>query len=441
MRLALIASYIALSPVYWLPGISQTTVAQLKIAVVFVLLVTSADILRSINKTTALLIVALAATSLCSFISLGVSDTSLLSPAYRSIDFIEPILWIVVIASVPERDGVRLIHSVRFALIVFFMIALYPLAARLGIAPDIAVPDESIERLGESFSYLIGVRTVSAAGFNTGHTGWGPAVAFGCLALATILIHTKGRSLGEQRSAMAVLVMGTVCVVAVGARAASLALVVIVAIWFLSSSRTRVSLVLGAVLISALSFFVDFSALVPDRLLKMSAAGDIFSVLDDLSTGRLSTYVSGALDFVSSPLTGVGTDEARVVLRSGLEIVAIHNVWLRIAAEGGLVMLVPALWTMWLVVSAALKVPAEQTAAREISDGLPDFRHVIGFGLLLSFFEPSVIFGSFNNSVIFWTAVALAARPGVHPRAKASEPTIAAPRKLNVESDRAPAGL
>ena len=177
---------------------------------------------------------------LCTFGTLvAISVTSSTAEALeRARDFLQPLLWIVVINSIHAYYQYRFVNLLRFFLTIFFLLSLYPLGAKLGIFKTIAVSPELIALYPDDLSYLVGKLTVASAGFNTGSTGWGSAIASGSLMLAATLFHHR-QGTSARCQAFAVLALGLIATVAVEARGASLMMLVSCGLWGLSSARSQ----------------------------------------------------------------------------------------------------------------------------------------------------------------------------------------------------------
>lgn len=112
-----------------------------------------------------------------------------------------------------------------------------------------------------------------------------------------------------------------------------------------------------------------------------SNINSIYSSFNWLSAGRLDHYVFGIERFIDCPLFGCGLGE---VDYHGLEI---HNVYIRILAEGGLILFT----VMMIPVFFLVRTPTN-----------PFFRVTLISALIGGFFEPNFIFGNFGISIPFW---------------------------------------
>lgn len=435
--MALLTSiYLAIAPIYWLPGLSPSILSLAKMAMFALLAGFTVVSNRYWKYTSSEMIVCLAIASIFAFLS--ISFTSPLGSAVAvTRNIIEPLIWTLIIFSIPAL-GWRgpTTALVRNALFIFLALSFYPLLASIGLVPDVPVPRSLVAvraEAGEGRDYLYEALRASTAGFNGARTGWGMGLALTLLALACIVRASNGAR--ARLMSYVIFACALVDTLVVEARGGTLGTLAAGAFMCLSDRNERRLIIPLTIclLIGLLAF--DVSSLLPERFFAdlSGTTRDWFSIIDAVSTGRLSTYVAAFELFGTSPLVGVGPSNAIIELRGGLENVAIHNVWLRALAEGGLLLIVPMLVVTVLIVRCIgfrprpVPAPARGPAKRHgtaagrppapprRSGSLPmlqpvDWRPVIVCGLVFGMIEPGAVFGSFNNNLAFWTAVAATLR-------------------------------
>jgi len=169
-----------------------------------------------------------------------------------------------------------------------------------------------------------------------------------------------------------------------GGRSGLLILVIAIYLLYFAKLKTKNILLLSL-------FFIMFiwlshlmaSHLRLDRLYnaEWSNTNSIYLSLNWFSAGRLDQYMFGIERFIECPLIGCGLGE---VDYHGFEI---HNVYIRLLAEGGLILFTIILIPIFYILST----PAN-----------PFFRAVLISALIGGLFEPNLIFGNFGISIPFW---------------------------------------
>ncbi|CAM2066572.1 O-antigen ligase family protein [Sulfidibacter corallicola] len=121
------------------------------------------------------------------------------------------------------------------------------------------------------------------------------------------------------------------------------------------------------------------------------------------SSGRVDGYILGFELLLDRPLTGYGFGQVDL-RRFGFEYQTIHNVWLKMACEAGIIY--PVVFSMILYfISMRLRrirlyFPNEHEQAF-----LQNLSLVVPSAIIVAMFSPNAIFGSFQNSAIFWGIV------------------------------------
>lgn len=387
------ALYTSFACVYWFPGLPSGLLAQMKLAAFAGLILLALPRLQRPSRSQAVLLASLAVAALAAF--LAVLRTSDLAAAVgRARDFIEPMLWISALSSLSIAGREIFVRRLTQFLALLLTLATYPIMAHYNLVPDLMVPAEFFTQYGARYAGFVGKVRVSSAGFSGGATGWGAPIAFATLLLASSVNRAGTRWI----SSLAVLFIGGFSIALIGARGASLALVISALGWALLTRGSRVAGILILVSFTVASTLLDWRAVLPERFFKDASSFDLVSRLNYVSTGRITTYISGFEQFLSSPLFGVGVARATITING--EALQVHNVWLRSAVEGGLILLLPT-----LAIGATLIALLASQRGPTSSVSLPNARPVVIAGLIVSMFEPSTIFGAFNNNVLYWTAI------------------------------------
>lgn len=327
--------------------------------------------------------------NIISFILNGSSDQAL----YQAITFLAPMAWILAIHCLNQNQIQKFKRIIEIPLAIIGVAVLYALLAKFSLVENFQTPIGNLELDNHQFEGY-GRLSVSASGFNFGRTGWGTGTGMALVLLASLLIARDRFWTG-----VTVLILAILAPAAMGARGAALSAI---AAFIVAISISRISLYIkvciAVALIVLLPLSLDYfwlSGLISERFFNFQAHGDLFTVIDEATTARLTTWVHGFSNFIFNPVIGVGVEESRVILQTG-EVVGIHNVWIGFLSEGGLLAFVPA---VSIFIYCIMRVWPHH-----------EYRALVVFSGVLSLFEPSVIFGTFGNQVPFWTAVGLSLR-------------------------------
>lgn len=384
---------VGIAPIYWLPGIPMPLLDIFKhgsFVLAAALVIVHFLKTKDVPFACATVFIAFGLASLAS-VFVFVANGSRSNALTMALEFIYPMIWVVVIAAITRSLGERIIARVQIALSITSLAALYIFLAGRGLGPDFRLPLEGLNLLEENIDGFMRA-SASSVGFAYGRTGWGLGAGSALILLGSLLVSQRRAALG-----LTVFLFAIVSLSALGARGSTLAAlgaVSIAVIGLKHFGRFRLLLYLLGAAVAVLSFrWFANAGLVSDRFFRTTSSGSLFERVDALTTGRLTTWVHGIETFVQNPLIGAGPKAAFVTKWTG-EQNTVHNVWIKLAAEGGLIVLIPAV---------TIAIWAFGTTWRAAA-----FRPLLVFVGVLSFVEPSVVFGTFGNNTVFWTAVGIA---------------------------------
>lgn len=392
-RFFLIAAFVlvATAPIYWLPGFPLPVLTAIKTAafvsaVGLAFLVTGA---RFIQLGTAFPFIVAATSNFIAFLINGSTEYG----AYQAFIFLAPMAWVLALRSLNRGQASILLKYLPLSLALIALAAFYAFLAKFSLVPDLRPPLEGLHLTERQIS-AIQRAGVSVSGFNLTRTGWGTGTGMALILLGSMLIGRKRQGLG-----LLVLGLAVLAPAAMGGRGAALggmAAFALAVITLRPLGSLRIWLVLGMAIIPvvAIDFLVSIGVL-SERFFNTRSNADWFFVIDELTTGRLSTWVNAIGNFAKSPLYGVGVEESLTIRYTG-QVVGVHNVWLGLLSEGGLMAFLPAAFIfLWCA---------------RILWRFFEFRALLVFVTVVSMVEPSVVFGTFGNQLPFWTAVGLAMR-------------------------------
>ena len=150
------------------------------------------------------------------------------------------------------------------------------------------------------------------------------------------------------------------------------------------------------------------------------------NVLNDISSGRVYGAMIALERALESPLIGHGFGN---VTLKGTEI---HNLWLKLFVEAGLLLplllayLVYRVFRMVLKKRAVLKREAGVSYAHRYQYAcLRAYEAILLMGLLMSMLEPRALLGSYQLSVLWWCAIGCIAAMRVQPIQQSGQVPVA----------------
>lgn len=151
------------------------------------------------------------------------------------------------------------------------------------------------------------------------------------------------------------------------------------------------------ILLSVFTFYIeDFAEVLRiDRI----ESGVNASTLDDFSANRIVGFRYGIERWLESPFFGAGYINVSYegVILEGMDI---HNFWIKMLAEYGIIPIIFYLIFVFQIVRSASQFKLRGKDSRIV------FLVLVG-GLFTTMFEPNAIFGSFQNSAIWWFCAAI----------------------------------
>lgn len=421
----LLAVYLGLAPVFWWPGVSDGVmgVAKLSLVALAVAFVWSGSLANRQFALPGGLLGAAGLIALSVASSFAIAQADVMDSVLRMKDFLLSYimawtLWLCCRSAVDTRRVV-----VASASIIAIHSALVVSSRFLGV-PAWSGPAHFI------------ASELWISGFSQARTGWSGSVA---LYIPLLLLPAFDRSLAIVPRVLAVLGAAACAVsqVIVSGRAGMLATVV--GVGYLCVQRGLRIWLLAVVGVCAL-----WAAVNPEYLYEQLRLGQGEmavvqgqSELDALSTGRISAYATAFDLFLQHPLTGHGFGGVEL---DGREI---HNVWLRLFVEGGLLLGLMSLAVVGTVMRNAYRL-AQTGLQSSVATG--DSQQLFGraltatllTGFVVSMFEPRFLLGAFQYGAVWWAVAGIAAASvGARGDAHAPEESAGgrlAPRPANLMS-------
>ena len=388
----LVAAYLGLAPVYWLPFVNPALVRAGKgILLVLALLV------WFIGRPASGLALPRGLLGPAGFVGLAVlavpgmyqaGDLSLAVEFLVDVALSALFLWLLFSMQIKGHDTFRVFAAGMAVLSVF---AVLPVTSALLGVPRFQSPFD--------------LAPFRSTGFGAGRTGWANALSlYVPLALAAVLVDKR-----RARTALASLVAIVMAQVVSGGRTGLLLSLFSIAVFVvLCGSRSvravGVALIVIATLTILLSGTLRGIAVVAaaDQLRLGDGRGRVtFALLDALTSYRLRGYVTALELIAERPLAGYGFESVRIPVPTLDHDVEIHNVWLKFAVYCGV------LFPLYLLLMVVAVVRPAIRTARKPEDGkrravVTAYSLVLLSGVGVTMVEPAALVGAFQNSALWW---------------------------------------
>lgn len=396
-----IAFYLAISGVYWAPGISPAFLSTLK-AIIFTAATAYGLIsYRFIPNNVKGLIGSLFAIGVFVFITnLFTSEIWVATDSAR--DFWEPALWIIALSGVRKEHYQDLFRYMGVFMIFSTVIYLAPLLVHWGLIPNHLAPDTLINssEIASNFDHWDFKASIAGGGFAAQSTTWGVSATLTGLFAASLLLRGMKPTFGQHVRASLTVFIFAGSAAAVSSRGGTFTLLFLWAMALLFNTKNIKSSLLVLTMLFIVVLIAFDSVVAEDFFRNLEFNSFNEASLAQLTTGRVLTYAYALSIFSTSPLTGVGQVTA-IHPEWNLQI---HNTYLRILAESGIFSFIFLLMIIRKLINDMFK-NSKRFAVSPSFENLPNVNLVVIAGFILALVEPNVIFGSFNANIIFWTSV------------------------------------
>lgn len=386
--LILWTGYLCLAPVYWLPGISINLLYAFKFILIASAVSLSFIYLLTIGKLTFPRgIIGLGGFILIIFVSMpALMQTDSALALKRIQDYFlgySTFFAAFALSAAKISFNKPLFFS---ALFISVLCSLVTASAALGV-PSFTSPS------------AFGSVDLAISGFSGLRTGW--SIGTGLYLSALFFIIPPNRNFRWVLTILVVLcffqIVGSQ--VAVGGRSGLVMSLAIISVYFWKYMPKSILLIIGLVFFLFVSTHIDYLA-EHLRFDRISSSSNQTDALNHFSAGRIGTYIFAFEKFFESPLTGHGFGNVQI---HGIDI---HNLWLRMLAEGGLFL--PLLFLLFIykaLKSSRFSVQKNDIAGRQLEYDRFILQLIIWSGILASLFEPNTLLGTFQNSCIWWVSL------------------------------------
>jgi hypothetical protein len=247
---------------------------------------------------------------------------------------------------------------------------------------------------------------LTVSGFSALRTGWSNALSF-YVTPVFILLLTRRKKVAVWKIGFCFAIIGMIVVgqFVVGGRAGIISSLFSIfwMLWSLGKKKIFFSLVLMGVISSVYLINADIAShLRLDRVLDSSSNN--VKTIDHFSAGRISNYLFAVDKWLESPVFGHGYGNVQVK-DSG----EIHNLWLRLLAEGGIFLFGAFLYFCFRVMKDVFfnnEIKRQPNIKNRFHRTIKNlFWVVLIQGFILSMFEPRILMGSFQVSALWWIVI------------------------------------
>lgn len=390
--------YLGLAPIYWLPGISFELLGLVKI----ILFVVAAGLLflagivgdRARLPTGLLGPAGLGLSLLATTGGIFQSEMALAINVTKDYLLVFSTLWMFYLLAQMNLDAEKILIGAS-TLVALACVPVF--ASKYLGGPDFAGPPQFV------------AEHLWISGFSSLRTGWSNGIALYVAPLLLVMVRPMSYAwLPRSFAALGVCAI-ILSQITVAGRAGMLASLLVVVCAFAARGYRKVLMVMA---VAVAVFVVSNLDLVAShlRITRDYTASQGTDDIDTISAGRLQGDIVGIERALESPLIGHGLGEAVV---GGGEI---HNVWIRLANESGVLAPLVLLAVVALVSRRALFMSRQSGSDRRQRFRSNVYIGVIFGGLVMTMLEPRVLLGTFQISVMWWAFAGLAAvAPLVRP--------------------------
>lgn len=378
IELVFLTIFLIFGPIYWLPGVPSAALLSLKAgAFGLFLILPYLSFRQEIYAVPKLM-------PLCLVMAVCLAVPS--AVVHLNFDFLDYFLisFLVVLGySLAARYG---LNAVFFAL--FFVVAAFSILCAV-VVLDFLLGGVFLNPIHESKLFLY------QTGFHGGRTGWtGIVNVFLSLALIGLLLKPTAVRKTVLNFSVVVFLLNLFLVDSRGGLITGLLVLLVFLFRFAKESRAKTVLLLLLLFALVSVFFVQFA----DRLMMSRTYLSIFApeeLRSGITAGRTEGYLAALDLYLKAPALGVGQTDMR---EFGQEVERIHNVWLRVLVEQGLLGFLAL-----LVFSVGVFISMLQGRVYPMAVYLMP----IVAGLLPTLFEPTGVFGNFFATALFWVLIGL----------------------------------
>lgn len=378
IELVFLTIFLIFGPIYWLPGVPSAALLSLKAGAfglfLFLPYLSFRQEIYAVPKFVPLCL----ALAVCLAVPSAV--------VHLNFDFLDYFLisFLVVLGySLAARYGLNAVFSVLFFVVFAFSVIC------LVVVFDFLLGGLFVNPIHESRLFLY------QTGFHGGRTGWtGIVNVFLSLALIGLLLKPSAAKKVVLNFSVVIFLLNLFLVDSRGGLITGLLVLLVFLFRFAQESRAKAVLLLLLLFALVSVFFVQFA----DRLMMSRTYLSIVApeeLRSGVTSGRTEGYLAAFDLYLKAPALGLGATDMR---EFGQEVERIHNVWLRVLVEQGLLGFLAI-----VVFSAGIFIGLLQRRAYPLAVYLMP----LVAGLLPTLFEPTGVFGNFFATALFWVLIGL----------------------------------
>ena len=294
------------------------------------------------------------------------------------------------------KSGKTGVWIITFPAFVIAGASLMTISARLAGFPAFITPTE------------YGGNPLWISGFGSLRTGWSIGIGI-YIAILMAMFGTADPKTSKKLKL--VYLLAVVCIigsqVVVGGRAGLLSSLTMLLLYGMSRGRRPLLLVVF-ISLGAFTFALADYLIIQLRLDRILNSDYSFQAFNNFSAGRLGSFVQSLKWIGERPLFGYGFGNVNFETYNGIH--EIHNVWLRMAAEGGVLFPLALVVIVTALQLAMARGHRMVTSGRFVGGAREHLFAEAGYyalpaGIVASLFEPNVLLGAFQVSAVWWALV------------------------------------
>ena len=399
-----LAVYLGTSPVYWFANVPVQLVSAIKyvlvaiaVMAIWIRIVRLGRIILPFDLTGPPGLVFALFSMSTGFLQ---SDVGVVASRFYDVALAFLFIWTMYIYVLNGGSAIRVLGLAS--------VVILPFCALVVSAGLLGIPNWPAPFLGSGF-------TIADTGLGGVRTGWSFGVS---LFLPICLVTSEQIGRASPRHGLLFVVVSTVVIVGsqlvTGGRSGLVASLIVLVVWQLVRPIRRWAWLLPAY--SGALLALDWAWVSWRLRFDILSGGAGYATLNRFSGGRLDVLAAAVDAFLAKPFTGYGFEQTAL---KGIQTAGfIHNGWLRIGVEAGVLAIVGHLVLAGAFIVKGFQVYVHANRGR----GSESMLAALGLGVMLvivatltvSMFEPGIFFGTFQTRALLFAGVGAVSAHAAH---------------------------